>query len=136
MQTYCPCIAYTRTRPEECPGVARFHQRDRFVRVLRDERSDRPGAANTRLKALKALFVLGLRGEAGIGPAKSNVRSAQDQVRDERPPFMEPRRNHSHESFPGRGSTGMHVAEREQRAAKNPRAGQQSAAAAANTASS
>ena len=29
----------------------------RHVRALRDERSDRPGAANTRLKALKALFV-------------------------------------------------------------------------------
>jgi integrase/recombinase XerD len=28
----------------------------RHVRALRDERSDQPGAANTRLKALKALF--------------------------------------------------------------------------------
>ena len=28
----------------------------RHVRVLRDERSEQPGAANTRLKALKALF--------------------------------------------------------------------------------
>ena len=61
----------------------------RHVRALRDERSDRPGAANTRLKALKALFAWACEEKPDFGPAKSNVRSAQDQVRNGRPPFHE-----------------------------------------------
>lgn len=40
----------------------------RHVRALRDERSDRPGAANTRLKALKALFAWACEEKAEIAP--------------------------------------------------------------------
>ena len=51
----------------------------RHVWALRDERSDRPGAANTRLKALEALLVWACEEKPEFGSAKS---SAQDQVRD------------------------------------------------------
>jgi len=40
----------------------------RHVRALRDERSDRPGAANTRLKALKALFVWACEEKPELAP--------------------------------------------------------------------
>jgi hypothetical protein len=67
----------------------------RHVRALRDERLRSARRCQYQIKGAQGAVRLGLRGEAGIGPAKSNVRSAQDQVRDERPPFMEPRRNHA-----------------------------------------
>jgi integrase/recombinase XerD len=40
----------------------------RHVRALRDERSDQPGAANTRLKALKALFAWACEEQPEIAP--------------------------------------------------------------------
>ena len=40
----------------------------RHVRALRDERSDRPGAANTRLKALKALFAWACEEKPELAP--------------------------------------------------------------------
>ncbi len=40
----------------------------RHARALRDERSDRPGAANTRLKALKALFVWACEEKPELAP--------------------------------------------------------------------
>ena len=40
----------------------------RHVRSLRDERADQPGAANTRLKALKALFAWGCEEKPEIAP--------------------------------------------------------------------
>ena len=40
----------------------------RHVRALRDERSDRPGAANTRLKALKAVFVWACEEKPELAP--------------------------------------------------------------------
>ena len=67
--------------------VARIEAR--HVRALRDERSDQPGAANTRLKALKALFAWALRGEAGTRSSKAKPERAEDQVRDGRPPLVD-----------------------------------------------
>jgi integrase/recombinase XerD len=46
--------------------VARMEPR--HVRALRDERSDQPGAANTRLKALKALFAWACEEKPEIAP--------------------------------------------------------------------
>jgi integrase/recombinase XerD len=46
--------------------VARMEAR--HVRALRDERSDQPGAANTRLKALKALFAWACEEKPEIAP--------------------------------------------------------------------
>ena len=40
----------------------------RHVRALRDERCDRPGAANTRLKALKALFAWACEEKPELAP--------------------------------------------------------------------
>jgi hypothetical protein len=42
----------------------------RHVRTLRDERSDQSGAANTRLKALKALFAWACEEKPEIAPQK------------------------------------------------------------------
>jgi hypothetical protein len=52
--------------------VARMEAR--HVRALRDERSDKPGAANTRLKALKALFAWACEERPDIAPAQPDVR--------------------------------------------------------------
>jgi integrase/recombinase XerD len=41
---------------------------ERHIRMLRDERADHPGAANQRLKALKALFAWGAEGRPDIVP--------------------------------------------------------------------
>jgi integrase/recombinase XerD len=40
----------------------------RHIRMLRDERADQPGAANQRLKALKALFAWGCEARPDIAP--------------------------------------------------------------------
>jgi integrase/recombinase XerD len=45
----------------------------RHVRALRDERSDQPGAANTRLKALKALFAWACEEKPEIAPHNPTV---------------------------------------------------------------
>src|SRR5215471_6254696 len=41
---------------------------ERHIRALRDERADQPGAANQRLKALKALFAFGSEERPDIAP--------------------------------------------------------------------
>lgn len=45
----------------------------RHVRDLRDERSDSPGAANTRLKALKALFAWACEEEPDLAPHNPTI---------------------------------------------------------------
>jgi integrase/recombinase XerD len=45
----------------------------KHVRALRDERSDRPGAANTRLKALKALFAWACEDKPEIAPSNPTL---------------------------------------------------------------
>jgi integrase/recombinase XerD len=45
----------------------------RHVRKLRDERVDQPGAANTRLKALKALFAWACEDEPQIAPKNPTI---------------------------------------------------------------
>src|SRR6516225_9077086 len=71
--------------------VARMEAR--HVRALRDERSDRPGAANTRLKALKALFAWACEEKPELAPQNPTlgvrkIKYATDGY------FMELRRNH------------------------------------------
>jgi integrase/recombinase XerD len=41
---------------------------ERHIRALRDERADQPGAANQRLKALKALFAWGCEERPDVAP--------------------------------------------------------------------
>ena len=55
----------------------------RHIRMLRDERADQLGAANQRLKALKALFAWACEEEPEIAPQNPTVGCPQDQIRED-----------------------------------------------------